>query len=53
MTLFGDFLRNDHRRSHKWHQYFPVYERHLERFRNRHVTLMEVGLGEEIGRAHV
>jgi hypothetical protein len=46
MTLFGDFLRNDHRRSHKWHQYFPVYERHLERFRNRHVTLMEVGLGE-------
>jgi hypothetical protein len=46
MTLYGDFLRNDHRRSHKWHQYFPAYERHLERFRNRHVTLMEVGLGE-------
>lgn len=46
MTMFGDFLRNDHRRSHKWHQYFPVYERHLERFRNRHVTLIEVGLGE-------
>ncbi len=46
MTMFGDFLRNDHRRSHKWHQYFPVYERHLERFRNRHVTIIEVGLGE-------
>ena len=46
MTLFGDFLRDDHRRIHKWFQYFPAYEKHFERFRNRHVTLFEIGVGE-------
>ncbi len=46
MTLFGDFLRDDHRRTHKWYHYFPVYERHFERFRNRHLTLFEIGVGE-------
>lgn len=46
VTLFGDFLREDHRRTHKWYHYFPVYERHFERFRNRHLTLFEIGVGE-------
>lgn len=46
MTLYGDFLSDNHRRTHKWYQYFPAYERHLERFRNRHVTLFEIGIGE-------
>jgi hypothetical protein len=46
MTLFADFLSDDHRRTHKWYQYFPVYERHFERFRNRHLTLFEIGVGE-------
>ncbi len=46
MTLFGEFLRNDHRRMHKWYQYFPAYEAHFARFRNRHVTLFEIGVGE-------
>jgi hypothetical protein len=46
MTLFGDFLKRDHRRSHKWNHYFPIYEQHAERFRNRYVTLFEIGLGE-------
>lgn len=46
MTLYSDFLKNDHRRSHKWNHYFPVYEQHAARFRNRHVTLIEIGLGE-------
>ena len=46
MTLFGEFLRDDHRRTHKWYQYFPAYEAHLERFRNRHVTMFEIGVGE-------
>jgi hypothetical protein len=46
MTLYGDFLRDDHRRIHKWYQYFPVYEAHFERFRNRHVTIFEIGVGE-------
>ncbi len=46
MTLYGDFLSGNHRRIHKWYQYFPAYERHFERFRNRHVTLFEIGIGE-------
>jgi hypothetical protein len=46
MTLYGDYLRDDHRRIHKWYQYFPAYEAHFERFRNRHVTIFEIGVGE-------
>jgi hypothetical protein len=46
LTLYGDFLSDAHRRTHKWFQYFPAYELHLERFRNRHITLFEVGVGE-------
>ena len=46
MTLYGDYLRDDHRRIHKWFQYFPAYEAHFERFRNRHVTIFEIGVGE-------
>ena len=43
---FGDFLAHGHRRTHKWYQYFPVYERHFARFRNQHITLFEIGVGE-------
>jgi hypothetical protein len=46
MALYGEFLDNQFRRTHKWHQYFPVYERHFERFRNRHLTVLEIGVGE-------
>jgi len=46
MTLFGDFLSHNHRRTHKWNHYFPIYERHFDRFRNRHITLFEIGIGE-------
>ncbi len=46
MTLYGDFLGHNHRRTHKWNHYFPIYERHFERFRNQHITLFEIGLGE-------
>jgi hypothetical protein len=46
MTLFSDYLREDHRRIHKWYQYFPAYEAHFERFRNRHITVFEIGVGE-------
>jgi len=43
---FGDFLADGHRRTHKWYQYFPVYERHFARFRNQHLTMFEIGVGE-------
>ena len=46
MTLYGDFLDESHRRMHKWYQYFPAYETHFARFRNRHVTVYEIGIGE-------
>jgi hypothetical protein len=46
VTLYGDFLNENHRRVHKWYQYFPAYETHFERFRNRHVTVFEIGVGE-------
>ena len=45
MSLWSDFLTNDQRLIHKWKHYFPAYERHLERFRNRDVVLIEIGCG--------
>jgi len=44
MSLWSDFLTNKERVIHKWTHYFPVYERHLEQFRNRSVTLLEIGV---------
>ena len=44
MSLWSDFLTNDDRIIHKWTHYFPIYERHLERFRNQSITLLEIGV---------
>jgi 23S rRNA U2552 (ribose-2'-O)-methylase RlmE/FtsJ len=44
MNLWADFLTNDDLLMHKWTHYFPIYERHIERFRNRDVTLLEIGV---------
>ena len=44
MNLFSEFLKNDHRVSGKWMHYFPIYERHLTRFRNQYITLLEIGV---------
>lgn len=38
------FLSNANKRLHKWIHYFDIYERHLERFRGRNVTMVEVGV---------
>ena len=46
MTLYGDYLASPHRRMHKWYHYFAAYEPHFERFRNQHVTIFEIGVGE-------
>ena len=45
MTFWSDFLSNDGRSAEKWAHYFPVYERHLARFQNRRVTVLEIGCG--------
>ncbi|MDE2333212.1 MAG: hypothetical protein KGK10_01585 [Rhodospirillales bacterium] len=44
MSLYGDFLVDDHRRAGKWLHYFPIYERHFARFKNRYATLFEIGV---------
>ena len=46
MNLWSDFLQNDGRGTNKWNQYFPAYERHLARFRNLAVTMIEIGCGQ-------
>jgi len=38
------FENNNGRQLHKWMHYFEIYERHLERFRNREVHLLEIGV---------
>jgi hypothetical protein len=38
------FLRNRGRLLWKWHHYFEIYHRHLERFRGRSPVLLEVGV---------
>ncbi len=44
MSLYGDFLLGNHRKTGKWLHYFPIYERHFSRFRNRYVTVFEIGV---------
>jgi hypothetical protein len=43
--LYNDFLQNNGRLTNKWSCYFPAYERHLSRFRNQAVTMIEIGCG--------
>jgi hypothetical protein len=46
MSLWTDFLTNDQRVIHKWTHYFPAYESHFGRFRNRSLMFLEIGCGE-------
>lgn len=38
------FLRNQGRLIDKWHHYFEIYHRHLERFRGRSPVVLEIGV---------
>jgi hypothetical protein len=38
------FFSHNGRRTHKWGQYLPVYERHFSSFRNKPVKLLEIGV---------
>lgn len=44
MALKEYFDNNPGRMIHKWHHYFEIYERHFDRFRNKPVTIMEIGV---------
>jgi hypothetical protein len=57
--LYRRFLEPTQRtqRLHKWHHYFPVYERFIAPFRGRRVTLLEIGVQQggllELWRAYL
>jgi hypothetical protein len=38
------FYNNKDRLIHKWKHYFEVYDRHLARFRNRQINVVEIGV---------
>ncbi len=40
------FKRNTGRLIYKWDHYFDVYERHFKRFRNKEVTILEIGVSQ-------
>ncbi len=40
------FDHNDGLLIHKWLHYFPIYERHFERFRGGAVTMVEIGVSQ-------
>ena len=42
--LHDYFLRNTGKDIHRWHGYFEVYERHLSRFVDQPVAMLEIGL---------
>jgi hypothetical protein len=44
MSLWTEFQTNNGRPIHKWVHYFPIYEQHFGRFRNRTVTFLEIGV---------
>lgn len=44
MNLYQDFLTNDDRLIHKWLHYFPIYEKHLTEWRNKTITVLEIGV---------
>ena len=46
MSLWSGFLTNQERLIHKWKHYFPVYERHFEKFVNTDLIFIEIGCGE-------
>ncbi|HSJ68828.1 MAG TPA: class I SAM-dependent methyltransferase [Anditalea sp.] len=40
------FKENDGRLIHKWNHYFDVYDRHFSRFRNKEITILEIGVSQ-------
>ena len=44
--LEREFLSGHHNRSHKLLHYFEVYNRHFEKFYNKDINIMEIGVNE-------
>jgi hypothetical protein len=43
MNLWESFLNQPNYPSVKWTHYFPIYEKHFEKYRNRTLTFLEIG----------
>lgn len=43
MNLWESFSTQQELPSYKWTHYFPIYERHFEKYRNRTLTFLEIG----------
>lgn len=50
--LLDYFIQNSGRAIHKWVHYFDIYHRHLQRFRGKSVTMLEIGI-QNGGSAHM
>lgn len=44
--LWDLFLRNKGKIVHKYHHYFPIYEKHFSKFRNQDINFLEIGCGQ-------
>jgi 23S rRNA U2552 (ribose-2'-O)-methylase RlmE/FtsJ len=40
------FNNNSGRLIHKWNHYFNIYERHFNRFRNKDIVILEIGVSQ-------
>lgn len=38
------FRKNNSKLIHKWNHYFDIYERHFNKFRNKEVVILEIGV---------
>ena len=44
MNLWKYFLENNGNKITRWTHYFPIYEKHFERFKNKPVKILEIGV---------
>lgn len=40
------FVKHHLKKSSKWQHYFDIYDRHLSKFRDKEITLLEIGVAE-------
>ncbi|MCF8459091.1 MAG: class I SAM-dependent methyltransferase [Flavobacteriales bacterium] len=40
------FRNNDKKLIHKWIHYFDIYDRHFNRFRNKEIVILEIGVSQ-------
>ena len=46
MDLWNYFNQNTGNIIHKWHHYFPIYEKYFSSFRDKKITFIEIGVSK-------